>query len=407
MNMLIRMISWSWVLGCVALLSAGCQGLAGSERSHSSPAPVAPFERFDHDEQMRLTHEQQTVTTQAKDFQAKFIARQAQRVERHNAQQTARFTAIERNGGLQSTVQTDLAALRGELAGAPTASNASGVIGQIESLQNILKNIAFCATPFIFSEDEFLSTREVTEFVIEPLLSVTIYGCRLGAAPGQVRLIFPSTGETFTLKVPLAHWRDDSIHAILPAQSGRLDQPAQLIVITADGVQTPPLDLQFRATREWTFVDPVAHPNVLFVDCGHNTTTDTCQAVAHEGPPPTLFVAAEGKHFTFCCSSVSGTDRWGLSLNNGWTLMSLVENSDVVSSPDIPQVSFSFAAEGYTTCNFFNRDGRITDYRELASSDPRIQGEVHISWWVDHSCSGIEYAANISIIGPSGVPYWR
>jgi hypothetical protein len=278
-------------------------------------------------------------------------------------------------------------------------------IGQIEALQNILQNIAFCTTPFIFSENELLSTREVTEFVIEPLLSVTIDGCRLGAAPGQVRLIFPSTGETFTLKVPLAHWRDDSIHAILPAQSGRLDQPAQLIVITADGVQTPPLDLQFRATREWTFVDPVAHPNVLFVDCGHNTTTDTCQAVAHEGPPPTLFVAAEGKHFTFCCSSVSGTDRWGLSLNNGWTLMSLVENSDVVSSPDIPQVSFSFAAEGYTTCNFFNRDGRITDYRELASSDPRIQGEVHISWWVDHSCSGIEYAANISIIGPSGVPY--
>ena len=87
---------------------------------------------------------------------------------------------------------------------------------------------------------------------------------------------------------------------------------------------------------------------------------------------------------------ISGASR----LQNGWTLMSLYLNpGNLVSSPDIPQVSFSFVADGYTTCNFFNRDGRITDYQEMPSSNPRVQGEIHIVWWVDHSCSGIQYAA--------------
>lgn len=50
--------------------------------------------------------------------------------------------------------------------------------------------------------------------------------------------------------------------------------------------------------------------------------------------------------------------------------------------------------------NFLNRDSRITDYQEMPSSNPRLQGEIHIAWWVDDSCSGIEYAANIGIVGP-------
>ncbi len=100
-------------------------------------------------------------------------------------------------------------------------------------------------------------------------------------------------------------------------------------------------------------------------------------------------------------------DQWGVALNNGWTLMSLYRDSgDLGSSADIPPVSFSFVADGYRTCNFFNGDGRITDYQEMSSSNPRLQGEIHIAWWVDHSCSGIQYAANIAIVGPLGVPYW-
>lgn len=176
---------------------------------------------------------------------------------------------------------------------------------------------------------------------------------------------------------------------------------------TADGRQAPPLDVQFRATRVWSYVDPVDHPNVLFVDCGHSTTTDSCDTAAVNGPPQILYAAAVGKHLTFCCSSVSGMDQWGVALNNGWTLMSLYRDSgDLGSSADIPPVSFSFVADGYRTCNFFNGDGRITDYQEMSSSNPRLQGEIHIAWWVDHSCSGIQYAANIAIVGPLGVPYW-
>lgn len=217
----------------------------------------------------------------------------------------------------------------------------------------------------------------------------------------------PATSTRLLLTVSPGHWRDDSIQAILPEQSGRLDGPAQLVVTTADGRQAPPLDVPFRATRVWSLVDLVAHQNVLFVDCGHNTTTDSCEAEAQKGPPPTLYAAAVGKHFTFCCSSVSGIDQWAVSLKNGWTLMSFYPNSGETSSaPDVPPVSFSFVADGYTTCNFFNRDGYITDYQEMRSTNLRVQGEIHISWWVDHSCSGIQYAANIAIIGPQGVPYW-
>jgi len=371
------------------------------------PTGVTTVDDLSTAERIRLTGEQQRVHVRLEDLQTKFAARQAERLDRLNKQAAANYTGLSQKGGLRTTLQEEIAVLQRQLSQTPASAQTQDVLGQIQALQHGLESIAFCTSPFVFSETTFHNSREEEQFVVEPLLTVTLYGCQLGTTAGRVRLILPGTGNDVMLTVLPDHWRDDSIQAVLPAQSGRLDGPAQLVITTAEGHQAPPLDVQFRATRVWSLVDPVAHQNVLFVDCGHTTTTDSCEAAAQKGPPPTLYAAAVGKHFTFCCSTVSGMDRWGLSLKNGWMLMSLYPNSgDLTSSPDVPPVSFSFVADGYTTCNFFNRDGRITDYHELPSSNAQLQGEVQIAWWVDHSCSGIQYAANIAIVGPQGIPYW-
>jgi hypothetical protein len=360
---------------------------------------VNQVEGLSQDDRARLTSEQQRMQVQFAELQGRFTADQTQRIDRHNRQAAADYTTLAQQGGLKTTLQEEISVLRRQLAQTPSAPQRQEVLDQIQALQHGIENMAFCSSPLVFTETAFRHTNDVDDFVVEPLWIVTLYGCQLGRTPGQIRLKFPGTPDDVLLKVLPGHWRDDSLQAILPEQSGRVDGPAQLIVTTADGRQAPPLGVQFRATRVWSFVDPVAHPNVLFVDCGHNTTTDSCAAMAVKGPPQALYAAAVGKHFTFCCSSVSGTDRWAVSLRNGWTLMSLYPNSgDLSSSPDIPHVSFSFVADGYTTCNFFNRDGRITDYQEMPSSNSRLQGEIHIAWWVDHSCSGVQYAANIGIV---------
>ncbi|WP_447987302.1 hypothetical protein [Nitrospira sp. Nam74] len=341
------------------------------------------------------------------EFQTKFAARQAERLERHNQQAAAKYARLSITGNLDALLREEITALRRQLSQTPASAATQQVLGQIQALQSGIETIAFCTSPLVFSESTFDHGREEQDFVVEPLFVVTVYGCHMGTSVGQVHLRFPASEESVTLTVQPGHWRDDSIQAVLPQQSGRLDGPAQLVITTADGQQARPLDVQFRATRVWSFLDPVAHQNVLFVDCGRNSTTDSCEAAALKGPPPTLYAAAVGKHFTFCCSSVSGMDQWAVSLKNGWTLMSLYPNSgDLTSSTDGPSVWFSFVADGYTTCNFFNRDGRITDYQELPSSNAQLQGEIHVAWWVDHSCSGIQYAANIAIVGPQGVPYW-
>lgn len=392
-------------LWLVILCGGGCQ--TGLPTSPWLSTPVTSIDELAADDQIRLTEEQQRVQVYLDEFQTKFAARQADRLERHNKQAAAKYARLSETGTLDALLKGDIAALRRQISQTPASAATQEVLGQIQALQSGIETIAFCTSPLIFSESTFDARREEQDFVVEPLFVVTVYGCHLGTSVGQVHLRFTASGESLTLTVQPGHWRDDSIQAVLSQQSGRLDGPAQLLVTTADGQQARPLDAQFHATRVWSFIDPVAHQNVLFVDCGHNTTTDYCEAAAIKGPPPILYAAAVGKHFTFCCSSVSGMDQWAVSLKNGWTLMSLYPNSgNLMSSPDGPSVWFSFVADGYTTCNFFNRDGRITGYQELPSSNAQLQGEVHVAWWVDHSCSGIQYAANIAIVGPQGVPYW-
>ena len=63
--------------------------------------------------------------------------------------------------------------------------------------------------------------------------------------------------------------------------------------------------------------------------------------------------------------------------------MSLYPNSgNLTSSPDRPSVWFSFVADGYITCNFFNRDGRITGYRAVHIQSGTSRRNPWAWWWI-------------------------
>ncbi len=49
---------------------------------------------------------------------------------------------------------------------------------------------------------------------------------------------------------------------------------------------------------------------------------------------------------------------------------------------------------------------RTANVQVSIPADPRFQGQIDVTWWVDHSCSGVTYATDILIMGPEGVPYW-
>ena len=395
------------VLGLLSLTLEGC-GLFGT--GSRPPLPVTDLADASPEVRARLETIHNQVLARSADLQRRFAQREEELLTEHNRRQADQFAAIEQNGGVRATVEKQIESIQAEIGRASPEQRALLEKG-LASLQRLIQNFAFCSTPLIFyvSGASPFSTFETADFVVRPRWDITISGCHLGdRASGrpQVRLVLSGPGgQEVTLDV--RNWTDDGIEAVMPALSGVLDQPAKLFVTTASGGEAAPVDVSFIAAREWTFVDPVMHPGTLFVDCGHNTTTDSCSAYAFATTPRTLYLAGVGSHFTFCCSSVSGTDRWILSLKNGWILQILYPAVD--SSPSAPGTPdlLGFWADGYTTCTFFNKEGSVTDYRQIDSTDPRVQGgEIDISWWVDHSCSGIEYGANFPIIGPAGVPYW-
>jgi hypothetical protein len=358
-------------------------------------------------------------------LQQQFEQAQQAQLRARNSSLHQRVDRVRAAGNLQTAMKQEIEALRNEIASQAAGRATEAAQHRLDQLTGLL-NQAFCTRPLVFDEvARFLNVQAYfppqpftvdDPLIVEPGASVVLTGCHFGAEPGEMRLMVnQATGGYVTLPIEQNGWQDDLILANVPLLPGYPDQAAQLVVLHQDGTRSNPIDVQFKQRRAVARINVLDHPETLYVDCASNTTTDLCEGLKTPDGHGGFYQrdAMAGYHFTFCCSSVTGQDRWVVALKNGWTLPVRNEliplgNGTWLQNYYGPQqaVFWDQSFFGFTTCNFFNQEGYVKNVQVSIPADSRFQGQIDVTWWVDHSCSGVVYAADILIMGPDGVPYW-
>lgn len=197
---------------------------------------------------------------------------------------------------------------------------------------------------------------------------VVVGGRRFGAdALGKLALNFEDGVEW----VYPAYWTDTRVDGEFEI-SGRVDQPATLQVIRADGAKSNEWPVLFRAVLDYRAL----RPEVVQLECataGH--TTDTCE-VGRRGQRDYL----AGYHASHCCiNGDSGTDTYALpTLLNGWKYEFLLFKH--YGYPDEASASYS----GFT---------------------PGPAGHTVSVDWGAPLHGYVAYTLQVFVRGPLGVPY--
>jgi hypothetical protein len=334
--------------------------------------------------------------------------RQREHLEHRNRQAVQRFQAFQNAGGWQQAFLHQLQQQRAELPNSIT---------QIELAQRFIGNFLFCEQPLLASVDSqfqvgtnfnFPGPTLDKSFVVEPLASIVIDGCNFGNDAGEVRLILNQDTGSF-LPLQVIGWGDNNILATLDRHPGIPDQDAQLVVIRKDGTASLPTSVQFFQHRVGQLFDVALHANDIAAGTTAHTTQDQIEGViftdTHTG-------GIAGSHYTFCCSAVSGTDRWLFKLQNNWqvpTTAEVVVITQFDQGVRIGKGDFLFVnSDGIQDCGVFSSgEGFVAGTAMLGppADFPQFQSEIDISWHVGSNCSGMVYVAQVFIQGPEGLPY--
>jgi hypothetical protein len=337
-----------------------------------------------------------------------FNEHQRAQLERRNRQIQQRFQAFQSAGGWQQAFLSQLEEQRAVL---PNSRE------QIDFAEQFIANFLFCGQPLIASVDS--QFQDVTipglipptldkSFVVEPLASIVIDGCNFGNDVGEVRLILNQDTGSF-LPLQIIGWGDNNIMATLGRNPGIQDQDAQLVVIKKDGTASIPASVQFFQHRVAQVFDVAKHANDVEAVVTAHTTQDQIEGVIFSA---TGVGGIAGSHYTFCCSAVSGTDRWLFKLQNGWQVPATpvvyraLQFDEVIG---MGKLDFLWLSEdGSQECGIFSSGEGFIDHTDLLGTPPdfpEFQSEVDIAWHVGSNCSGVVYDAQVFILGPEGVPY--
>ena len=412
-------VLWMAILALVACRS--------SDAPDQSVEPVTPtlLEDLPEDHRERLAElSEEEIAAELDARRAAFTRAQEERIARHNQRQQRAFQAIGEAGGVRSVLRQAREDLAIRMRDAPPQFR-EPMIRQGEVLDFLLHYP--CSKPAIFEEvARFPSGNAYLEdipLIVEPTADTLILGCTFGAAPGQVKLIVnPTTGGFLPLDIE--QWADDTILARLPPHPGYMDQPAQLVVVAADGTKSDPVPVQFVARRVVEILDPT-HPGLVHVLCADGNDRDECLAVRFKPGTwgPTAAGAVYGNHYEAGGYSDTGTDRWFFKLQNGWSMGGSgpawmpggwVEHRPhggwAYALPDAPKTdpTGSIYTSWYGKQCIVGEIGHIESMAVGPSTHPDYPGqeEMAVGWWVGHVCSELYYLTFVSIIGPEGVPYW-
>jgi hypothetical protein len=424
-----RLYLLTWTLG--ALVGVGCSGIDEQHHHQASPAHIfkqttpSDAQRFAQAQLHKVSPAQVLIAAQAELARSVDMKRALSEVHAANMSEQ-----VKRAGGgrrlleeKQREITDELKRYEGQIA---SPSIRQRLQARLTLVQALIASTVVCNKPTLWRQEEFLDVMD--SFATFPSLeadlvdsltpgtNVYLGGCDFGKKVGKIELTLSKSGDKPPLTI--VDWTDDSIVVNFPfGFMGAQDQPAQLRVTDVNNVVSDPLDVDFIASRAFIFIDTAAHQDLVTVnsECFTAATRDECGGIIAGQNGSDFTESFYGTHYKQCCSSVSSTDRYFVTLKNGWAL---ADNSQIAADPffstGFRTLGFSDAFQqirpeeigGWTSCTFFNTKGEVTAASSHVISIGSAVAEVDVSWWVDWACSGISYAGGLIIYGPANVPYW-
>jgi hypothetical protein len=237
---------------------------------------------------------------------------------------------------------------------------------------------------------------------ITPGGGAIVQGSGFGGAVGPQNALILTLTTYFhvplIVKLENLTWVDNAVGGSIPADiRGVPDGPATLQLVTAAGVLSDLINVNFVAARDVQLLDPNEENGYCSTNgtdnyCARSGTTisnitdltDTCTQWNISGYiPPAGQVAGGHNAGLSLIKGTNGDDTYRATLKNGW-------------------VFDSYHCRPMSTDN----PGDSKDYAVIADGVfpyGQSQGEIDVSWGADH-CDFIEYDCDISIKGPLGVP---
>jgi hypothetical protein len=218
--------------------------------------------------------------------------------------------------------------------------------------------------------------------------AVIVLGKNFGSQPGKLQIV----GEFGTKDLVDLDWGSDGkfVGGKVPDNiCGVHNHPAKLVVTTKAGAKSNEFPVTFLAKKEWKWLKP---NDINLVNCSDDANENHCNGVDAGGDwyvapqpfssGPGFEESIYGYHYNCwgCIGNDSGTDKYQVTLANGWTFSGLLlEEHDPGSEGDV--------------------NGPTPGFPSGASSWAPQWG------WMATSDDYVWYAAAIEIEGDCGVPY--
>jgi hypothetical protein len=216
---------------------------------------------------------------------------------------------------------------------------------------------------------------------------VLVSGKWFGEQPGTVQI----QGQFGTKNLQIQQWTPIYALGRMPDFCGFPDHEAQLAVVIPGGHKSNDHPVSFRAKHE---LRQLAFSDVQLVQCGDDGNTDSCNGVLLPdssyslvdieakafSPKPPVAVAGWHSNCWGCVGNDSGTDKYKITLKNGWQLAAAVFEVHASSSDDSAQLSPTAIPWGATSWTW--------------------------DWsWVVTPNDYIHYQVAVGIDGPCGIPH--
>jgi hypothetical protein len=362
------------------------------------------------------------------ELRARLNARVAERERDSGARARRLRTEIQQAGGIERYLERSRAnaierVRRAEMAGGQGPELKDPQL-HLAAINDALTHIKLCNKPWVWKQSEIKEKYYPTygpdtqayklEYAVTPGNIVFLSGCHFGTVPGKVDLRLKTTGQVIHLQTQhsSAYWYDYLVAVYFPRGiTGVPDQQAELLISDSNNQVSDPMTVDFFAERDVQRMDTFAHQQLVTVSesCFTAATDDQCGGTTATGNP--IFPGAAGflgKHHKQCCNPVTSTDSFYIKLRNGW------EIADPDRNPYDPPRTYSgfvrpfflLSDHGYTTCAFFNDEGRVEGVKVFKPADPTLAVQIDVTWHVDWACSGILYLADLFIMGPKATNYW-
>jgi hypothetical protein len=259
----------------------------------------------------------------------------------------------------------------------------------------------------LFLEDAWITGGSQT---VSPNVAFYLVGWNFGA-PGKLTIHFPmknpSDPSSFDVPVPVSpgEWVGDAMMVYMPPITGVVEQTVDITFTTQNGRKSHPWKAKFIPTMD---IEQLTWQDVTVGTCDNNAWDNNCNGNTDTGIG-SLFCATnavgfpstdsfDGYHTGCCCGdSDNGTDKYSVSVKNGWMIFSLDFSPLNENDPELDNGTVHYSTSPDRILG--NTPGQVF----FPASTDSLQ--ISVPWHVGGSGGYVNYQGDIWIKGPRGVPY--